>query len=204
MLSEIKERRSVRHFLPKPIAPEDLHEIIEAGIWAPSEKNVQPWKFVVVQGTERRGMAHALKEGIRKCRKGENEIFDAEKYGKLLPSAIYTVRVLETAPVVIFVMNTKGIDYHKTLTPAEHLLELTDIQSISAAIENMCLQATALHIGSLWTNNIFFANDELKEWLGEEGEMTAAIAFGYTDKKIDPPVRKPFDDVVVIKKSAEE
>ena len=76
------------------------------------------------------------------------------------------------------------------------LMELADIQSISAAIQNMCLEATNRNIGSLWTCNVFFAYDELKEWLHEDGEMAAAIAFGYTDKEVRPLPRKPMDQVV--------
>ena len=70
------------------------------------------------------------------------------------------------------------------------------LQSISAAIQNMCLEATARNIGSLWTCNIFFAYDELKEWLHADGEMVAAIALGYTDKEIKAMPRKPLAEVV--------
>jgi nitroreductase len=45
----IKERRSVREFTVDPVSELDLMTIIEAGIWAPSAKNNQPWKFVCVQ-----------------------------------------------------------------------------------------------------------------------------------------------------------
>ena len=105
-------------------------------------------------------------------------------------------RVLEQAPVIVFVINTKGNDYRKSYPSDQYMMELADIQSISAAIQNMCLEATAHDIGSLWTCNVFFAYDELKEWLGEEGEMVAAIAFGYTDKEVKPMPRKPLEEVV--------
>ena len=63
------------------------------------------------------------------------------------------------------------------------MMELADIQSISAAIQTMCLEATAHDIGSLWNCNVFIAYDELKEWLGEEGEMVAAIASATPTRK---------------------
>ena len=41
MIEEILTRRSIRRFLQKPIPQADLDEILEAGMWAPSEKNAQ-------------------------------------------------------------------------------------------------------------------------------------------------------------------
>ena len=173
MLEAIYKRRSIRHFLQKPIPQEDLDQILEAGMWAPSEKNAQPWKFIVIRGAERKAMVKCLKEGIMKNRKGEENAIFGEKYEKFIPSAIYTARVLEQAPVIVFVMNTKGLNYREDHPKDEYLMELADIQSISAAIQNMCLEATNRNIGSLWTCNVFFAYDELKEWLHEDGEMAA-------------------------------
>ena len=114
---------------------------------------------------------------------------------KFIPAAVYTARVLEQAPVIVFVMNRKGKDYRKPRTMAEHVVEIADIESVSAAIQNMCLEATARGIGSLWTCNIFFAYEELKEWLASEGEMAAAVALGYTDRDIRPLPRKPVEEI---------
>ena len=196
MIEEIVKRRSVRHFLQKPIPESELAEILEAGMWAPSEKNAQPWKFVVIRGAERKAMVKKLKDGIMRNRQGDETAIFSKGYEKFIPSAIYTARVLEQAPVIVFVLNTKGLPYREEYTLDARMMELADIQSVSAAIQNMCLEATAHHIGSLWTCNVFFAYDELKEWLGEEGEMAAAIAFGYTDKEVKPMARKPLSDVV--------
>jgi nitroreductase len=44
----IKDRRSVREYLDKLIDKRILEEIVDCGRLAPSAKNVQPWKFVVV------------------------------------------------------------------------------------------------------------------------------------------------------------
>ncbi|WP_281742554.1 nitroreductase family protein [Tepidanaerobacter syntrophicus] len=43
----IKERRSVREYLPKPIPKEILEDIVDCGRLAPSANNIQPWLFVV-------------------------------------------------------------------------------------------------------------------------------------------------------------
>ena len=44
----IKGRRSIRRFKDKKIPKEDLLKILEAGIWAPSGSNIQPWEFILV------------------------------------------------------------------------------------------------------------------------------------------------------------
>ena len=45
----IKTRRSIRKFTDKPVQDETIDKIIDAGIWAPSGLNNQPWKFGVIK-----------------------------------------------------------------------------------------------------------------------------------------------------------
>ncbi len=48
----IKTRRSVREFLKKEVEREKVTEILEAGRWAPSGHNNQPWRFVIIDNKE--------------------------------------------------------------------------------------------------------------------------------------------------------
>jgi nitroreductase len=48
----ILNRRSVREFTDKPVSKEDTNVILNAGRWAPSGLNNQPWRFVVVRDPE--------------------------------------------------------------------------------------------------------------------------------------------------------
>jgi nitroreductase len=48
----IMTRRAVRHFLNRPVPQDVLIRILQAGRWAGSSKNTQPWHFVVVRGRE--------------------------------------------------------------------------------------------------------------------------------------------------------
>jgi nitroreductase len=48
VLEAIKNRRSVLRFETTPIEEEKIQAIVEAGRWAPSWLNKQPWKFIVV------------------------------------------------------------------------------------------------------------------------------------------------------------
>lgn len=50
----IKNRCSVRSYKPQAVEAEKLRRILEAGRLAPSGRNLQLWKFVVVQDAERR------------------------------------------------------------------------------------------------------------------------------------------------------
>jgi nitroreductase len=44
--------RAIRHFTDIPLPDEDVQHILEAGRWAGSAKNVQPWHFLVVRKQE--------------------------------------------------------------------------------------------------------------------------------------------------------
>jgi nitroreductase len=59
-LEVIKGRRTVREFTAEPVSDEDLERILEAGRWAPSGKNTQPWGFILVKSKEKREELAAL------------------------------------------------------------------------------------------------------------------------------------------------
>ncbi len=46
----IASRRSIRAFLPKPVAREDIEAILSVASRAPSGTNIQPWKVTVLTG----------------------------------------------------------------------------------------------------------------------------------------------------------
>lgn len=45
----ITERRSIRRFIDEKLKKDDIVKLIIAAGWAPSGKNLQPWKFVIVE-----------------------------------------------------------------------------------------------------------------------------------------------------------
>ena len=47
-LEIIKTRRSIREYADKEIAKDLLEKIVDAGRFAPTARNVQPWEFVVI------------------------------------------------------------------------------------------------------------------------------------------------------------
>ena len=50
----IFDRRSIRKYTDEPISRDDLAAILEAGRWAPSGLNNQPWRFLVITSDDPR------------------------------------------------------------------------------------------------------------------------------------------------------
>ena len=48
-IKNILERRSIRAYKPEQISTLELNTILEAGKFAPSAMNGQPWHFTVIQ-----------------------------------------------------------------------------------------------------------------------------------------------------------
>ncbi len=178
MLSAIIKRRSIRKYKNIPVATHFIEEIIQSGILAPSSKNRQPWKFIVVTGNSKDSMIRIMEKGLE--REKENPLLPQSS--QYLKGAEQTLKVMKQAPVTIFIVNPLGLDINKTLTPEERIYEICNAQSIGAAIENMTLTATELGLGSLWICDTYFAYEELCSWLNTDGELFAAITIGYVDE----------------------
>jgi len=64
VLEAIQKRRSVRKYKQDPIPEEALLRVLEAARLAPSGKNFQPWKFIIVKDKE-------LKEKLARASAGQ-------------------------------------------------------------------------------------------------------------------------------------
>jgi nitroreductase len=87
VLGLIKSRRSVREFTSEDVAEEVVREILEAGRWAPSGLNNQPWRFSIVRDSKVKGSLSKL-----------------TRYGE----------VIQCAPVCIAVFLDKAASYDRT------------------------------------------------------------------------------------------
>ncbi len=54
----ILDRRSVRVYVDKPIDAETLKALVNAGMYAPSARNQQPWRFIIVTDKARLKALH--------------------------------------------------------------------------------------------------------------------------------------------------
>lgn len=157
----IKNRRSIRKFDTKKIDNSIIKEILYYGSLAPSGKNRQPWRFVVIQDNVE------LKNKIADImiEKAEEKI----KRGGNAGSIKNTAKIMKEAPVFIAVFNSWN----------EKIIN-SNLQSIGACIENICLTATDMGIGSLWICDIDCAFKEVEDLLGKENiSLVAGISLGY-------------------------
>lgn len=184
-LEAIAVRRSIRKFKPEPVPWDILEQILTAGTLAPSGKNKQPWKFYVVQGNKRQEMAGEMLKGIKRL----------EAQGIRTGSARYSLEVMRQAPVTILAFNPTGKHPLLKRDTLETYMDVVDIQSVGASIQNMLLAAVELGLGSLWICDVFFGYEELCAWLGEKGQMIAAVCLGYPDQAPQPRPRKPVEEV---------
>lgn len=52
LLTLLRTRRSIRQYQDRPVPEEAIQQILEAGRWAPSASNRQPWHFIVIRQPE--------------------------------------------------------------------------------------------------------------------------------------------------------
>lgn len=188
----IEGRRSIRRFAPDPVDRALIRQVLEAGAFAPSAKNRQPWRFVVVSAESREAMAQAMREGLdwREAHLASEE----ERW--YVAGARQTLSIMEGAPVNIFIVNPHGKHPAEPLSPyGERFLEMANVQSIGAAIQNMCLAAHDLGLGTLWIADVYDAYPTLSEWLATPGVLTAALSLGYPAEAPDRRPRKAVDAV---------
>lgn len=191
-LESIANRRSIRKFTQEPVAREAIERILNAAIQAPSAKNRQPWRYVVVKEAHD-GMIEAMEKGL--ALRAQTVAGELER--QMLQGSLYTLAIMKQAPVTVFVLNAEGKTPFEGLAPlGERFMELANVQSIGAAVENMCLAATDLGLGSLWICDVFDAYDTLTQWLDTEDQLVCAVSFGHPAESPAARPRKPFAEVV--------
>ena len=191
-LETIYSRRSIRKYTDEQVSRHIIEQIIDAGRVAPSAKNRQPWKYLVYSGEEKDKLLAVMEKGIK-----------MEEINPRLPlstsgilDAKNTLRIMETAPIVIVVLNTNGKSPFIQMDADDRFTEMNDLLSIGASIENMLLKAEELNIGTLWIGNTCFAYQELLEYIGVTAELVGAIALGYKAEAPSMRPRKKTEDIV--------
>ncbi|WP_330650057.1 nitroreductase family protein [uncultured Intestinibacter sp.] len=192
-IDAIFNRRSIRKFEDKVIPKETIEKILLSGMSAPSSKNRQPWSFIVFEGDEKKQMLEVF-------RKGANDEFNNPKSlpnsGKFESGTRYTLDIMEQSPTVVFVYNPFGKSPIENLSLEEKFYEMANLQCVGACMENMSIAATALGIGSLWICDIYFAYNELANWLNIDGQLVACMAFGYPAESPKQRPRKKIENIV--------
>lgn len=180
----IARRRSIRRFQERPIPPELIEQVLAATVLAPSAKNAQPWRFIVVEQPKRDELIHIMRQ------KAEYLKTETINPGSLE----WTTRVMAQAPVTIFILNACP---PPEISPISHKdWDFVMLQSTGAAIQTMLLAAQDFGLGSLWICDVLYASIEILAWLGHPRDtLVAAVSLGYADEEPPARPRRPWQEV---------
>jgi nitroreductase len=192
IIDAISNRRSIRKFTDKDIDDDIIKSILKSGIDAPSPKNTQPWKFVVVKNKSKQELIKIMKDGIENIKFNFGVLINEKNF---LSSAEETLKMISEAPVIIFVINT-GNKQQQRQTYVKKYVEMANIQSIGAAVENMLLVSLEYGIGGLWMSDIYYTVNEIGKWLQTDKQIVAAVALGYPAGNAPAKTRKGMDALV--------
>lgn len=181
LITAIKRRRSIRKFKNKEISKEIIEDLIDCARLAPSAKNRQPWKFVIVTDIIKNQIADIMLEKENSLKVSlERQIYNVNS------SVKSTAKIMKEAPILILVFK----EYEDNWIIGDSL-------SIGGAIEHICLRATDLGLGSLWIRDIVYTKKEIAKLVGFENmELISAISIGYPDENPKPRHRKKLNEIL--------
>lgn len=175
-------RRSVRRYKSDPIPEQDLMDVLEAALAAPSAINLQHWYFVVVKSPE--AMAE-LKEIMKKVMIEFQPVLK-ERFARNPEQVDLTNNFLVSlgnAPVCVLAFFLK--DDYPDRDGA--------MQSVSAALENMLLAAWDKGLGSCWMSapqRMGFGPALQERFAPGKGEFVSAVTLGYPEVVPQMPPRR--------------
>lgn len=162
----IRDRRSIRKYKETPVEADKIEQILDAARLAPSWKNMQCWRFLVVSDPEQKKALFAA--------------FPEENPGS---------RAIATAPVVIVVCADpaesgveNGIDYY--------------IADTAIAFEHLCLAAHALGLGTCWMGWFDEAAIRTPLAIPKNIRVIGITPLGYPDQEPKPRPRKELTAIV--------
>lgn len=177
----IEDRRSIRTYTKEKVSREIVEDILNCGRLAPSAKNRQPWYFVVIENDIKDKIADMMISYAV-----NNDDISMHKTLGCVSSVNPTANVIKEAPILILIFREKNDNW-----------VVGDNLSIGACVENMCLRATDLGIGSLWIRDTVYVADDIAKMLGHEDmELNCALSLGYANQSPKMRPRKNLDDIV--------
>lgn len=193
----ILRRRSIRKYKRTQVPAHLIRRMLEAGRYAPSQGNCQPWKFVVVRDAEMiRGMEDFCVEECKKL----SRAFDYATYpagtlkhfvtrakakllGRLQPRMLHPVPVA----VMTLIAQERFAVFHRAPTVILLLMDKRGIGSpeidIGICGTNIVLAAQSYGLGTCWVgfSKLLAKSRKWCERLGieEPYEISEAITVGY-------------------------
>lgn len=170
-----RRRRSIRKLRPDPIPDEYIEKILEAGRWAMSGANGQPWEFIVIKNQDTKKRLAEAYSHIQELTL-EVEMTRLQEYRQPGFRAQGTPEKQEAdirarfapwsdAPVIIAVLGDPRTMQASTL--AARLFEYhTFDQNLTNATHMIHLAAAALGLGAQWVSILQVTAEEMKPILG--------------------------------------
>jgi nitroreductase len=198
ILEAMKERRSTRGFLEKPVERDTFEKLFSLATQAPSAINLQPWEITVVSGEERKRLSRLLIKRMRErniscgpdAKRPLPEYFVNRQRG-LLDSMLPNLP--ENAPFQDFI-NEGSCNFYGAPTAliitVDEVFSSARLTDIGVLVGYLVLAAHGLGLGSCPIGLITAFDDDIKELLNirEEKQVVIGIAVGYVDP--DAPVNK--------------
>lgn len=161
----ITERRSTRKYQPEPIPKAIVDKILNAGVWAPSGMNLQPWRFMVIQD---RNTINKLSERVKQI---GSKLPLPSQYIELFKSKEDTIFYGAPLPILVCV------------PMREDNMKMVNYLDCGLAAQNMLLTAYQEGLGSCFIGFASFLNQD-PEILEEVGvprnmDLLAPLIFGY-------------------------
>ena len=181
----ITTRRSTRRFKKEKPGQKTIHQIVEAGRYAPSGGNNQTTHIFVIQDeTILKQLAEMAAKTFAAMEPEEG------MYPSLLSSIMQSKKgnyvFHYNAPVLIVTANRK--DYGN------------NIADCACVLENMMIMANALDLGSCWINQLKWLNEDpcllglfRKLGLTEDERIYGALSLGYAETENGMPERTPLN-----------
>jgi nitroreductase len=179
----VHAQRACRRFASTPLPDDVVGRVLDAATFAPSAENRQPWLFVVVRDDATRARIHDLT--ARAWEQGGRDYAVRRLEADLLADVDHGIAGggYRAAPVLV-VVAADLTRAHPATVPA----------SIFPAVQNLCLAAQALGVGSALTTLTTTLSDELAAIveLPDTVLAQAVVPLGYPARRLGPPRREPF------------
>ena len=188
LLEGIRTTRAIRRLRPDPVPPELIRKVCEAGTFAPSGGNRQPWVFVAVTEPERR--AFVAERYLRAFRAYIAPALEAAKQPGFDPArrrnvdaALHLAEHLHEAPVLLFVAGRTRRGEPQ-------------VQALFPAIQNVLLACRAVGLGASLTTVHRAYGEEIDRFLGlpRESPSCALLPIGWPRGRYGRPPRRSVDE----------
>ena len=164
----IRDRRTIKpeNFKKRKVLTDQINEILNNALWAPTHGLTQPWHFVVFTNDALIDLANFMAETYKNNCKSES--FLQKKYDNLI------TRPTLSSVVIAICMKRQEI---------EKIPEIEEVEAVACAVQNMHLTATAYGLGGYWSTGEVGYSDEMKQYLnlGAKDKCLGLFYLGYPD-----------------------